>query len=204
MTTTQSPVGAVSGSFSWNTMTPEQAIEMCRRARGMDGLAHSDADGAFYLAARYDEVVQVMGDPATFSSAPTVHRPMAPGVAPFPALEYDPPGHAPWREVYRELVNSRTVKRLAGQVLADVNAHIDTFIESGTADLQHDLAECVSAETICRAAGIEDMALAEDIRVTSMAALAATLRLSRSSWPTSPRSFCLSCRSAGVRRVTSS
>ena len=169
--TTAPSAPALSQPFSWNTMTPEQAMELCRQARGMDTLAHSDADGGFHLIARYDDVVQVMDDPATFSSRPSVLRPLSPGVPPFPALEYDPPGHGPWREVYRELVNPRTVKRLAGQVLRDVDKYIDRFITTGQADLQHDLAEYVPADTICRAAGIEDMELASQIRVTTMEAL---------------------------------
>ena len=171
MITTQTAAAALDGSFSWNTMTPTEAMEMCRRARGLDGLVHSDVDGGFHLVARYDDVVQVMDDPATFSSHPTVLRPVSPGVPSFPALEYDPPGHGPWREVYRELVNPRTVKRLAGQVRSDVDAYIDRVIESGHADLQRDLAEYVPADTICRAAGIDDMELANRIRITTMAAL---------------------------------
>ena len=139
---TASSAPALSTSFSWNTMTPAQALELCRQARGMESLPHSDADGGFHLVARYDDVVQVMDDPATFSSSPTVLRPVSPGVPSFPALEYDPPGHGPWREVYRELVNPRTVKRLAGQVLSDVNAYIDRFIadraDSGVAYTMED------------------------------------------------------------------
>lgn len=168
---TASSVPALSESFSWNTMTPAQAMELCRQARGMDSLPHSDADGGFHLVSRYDDVVQVMDDPATFASSPTVLRPISPGVPSFPALEYDPPGHGPWREVYRELVNPRTVKRLAGQVLSDVDKYIDRFITTGEADLQHDLAEYVPADTVCRAAGIEDMELANQIRLTTLAAL---------------------------------
>lgn len=153
-------------SFSWYTMTPEQAQEMCRKARGLPGVARSEADGGFYIPARYDDVITVMDDPATFSSTPTVFRPMA-GQPPFAALEYDPPHHAEWRDIYRELVNPRTVKSLEPQIRADVDGHIDRFIGKGEADLVADLAHYVPSESICRAAGIQDMAVAE--RVTSKA-----------------------------------
>ena len=171
MTTANPPVAGELENFSWNNSTPEQALDMCRRAQALAGLAHSSEVGGYYLAARYDDVVTVQDDAAIYSSSPTVFRPMAPGVPSFPVLEFDPPKHGPWRELFRELVNPRTVKRLQGQVLADVDRHIDMVIESGRIDLVHDLAEYVPAETICRAAGIDDMDLAAQIRVAAQAAL---------------------------------
>lgn len=175
MTTTDRSTDEALASFSWNTLTPERANELCRHARQTPGLAHSEADGGFYLAARYEDVVSIMDDPATFSSAPSVLRPMS-DKPPFTALEQDPPQHGAWRELYRELVNPRTSKRMAPQVLVDVNRHIDSFIESGRCDLIHDLAEHVPVETICRAAGIDDFDLAARIRVTAQAALDASGR----------------------------
>lgn len=158
-------------SFSWNTLTPDEAREVCRQAQATAGLVRSEADGGFYLAARYEDVVEVMRDPATFSSAPTVFRPMAPDVPSFPLLEYDPPRHGPWREIFHELINPRSIKGLRDQVLRDIDDHIDKVIESGRCDLVADLAEYVPAETICRAAGIDDMAVAGEIRLAALAAL---------------------------------
>lgn len=156
--------------YSWNTQTPEESLNLAAEARSLDGLARSEADGGFYLATRYADVVAVEDDPATFSSAPSVFRPIA-NVPPFQALEMDPPQHEVWRAVFRELVNPRTVKKLEPQILADVNRHIDAFIGSGHADLVRDLAEYVPVETICRVGGVQDMDVANEIRLKAAAAL---------------------------------
>ena len=125
-------------NFSWNgSLTPEQAIELCRAARNLPGLPHSQADGGFYVPTRYDDVITVMDDPGTFSSAPSVFRPIAEEQPPFPALEYDPPHHKEWRILFRELVNPRTAKVLEPQVRADVDARIDRFIGHG--ESRHEL-----------------------------------------------------------------
>ena len=157
---------------SWNSLTPDEAIELSAEARQMSGLAKSEADGGFYIAARYDDVIAVHEDTATFSSAPSVFRPYQ-GLPPFPALEMDPPQHEVWRNVFRELVNPRTVKRIEPQVLSDVDRHIDGFIEAGDAELVAQLADHVPVETICRVGGIEDMKVAAEIRVAARAALEA-------------------------------
>ena len=162
-------------NFSWNgSLTPEQAIELCRAARNLPGLPHSQADGGFYVPTRYDDVITVMDDPGTFSSAPSVFRPIAEEQPPFPALEYDPPHHKEWRILFRELVNPRTAKVLEPQVRADVDARIDRFIGHGEADLIADVALYIPAQTICRAAGIDDLELADRIRIAAMAGIDAS------------------------------
>jgi cytochrome P450 len=162
-------------NFSWNgSLTPEQAMELCRAARNLSGLPHSQADGGFYVPTRYDDVITVMDDPGTFSSAPSVFRPVAEEQPPFPALEYDPPHHKEWRILFRELVNPRTAKVLEPQVRADVDARIDRFIGHGEADLIADVALYIPAQTICRAAGIGDMELADRIRIAAMAGIDAS------------------------------
>lgn len=159
-------------SFSWNgSLTPAEAMELCRQARGLPGLARSDADNGFHITARYDDVLAVMSDPLTFSSAPSVFRPAAEGQPPFAALEYDPPHHKEWRDLFRELVNPRTVRMLEPRIRGYVDAHIDRFIGHGKADLISDLAHYVPAQTICGAAGIEDMDLAERITQSAMAGI---------------------------------
>lgn len=158
--------------FSWNSLTPEQAADLSAEARQLDGLAHSSADGAFYIAARYDDVVAAEDDTATFSSAPTVFRPNQ-GTPSFQALEMDPPDHEVWRNAFRELVNPRTVKKLGPQILADVNRHLDSFIADGEADLVSQLAEHVPVQTICRVGGIDDPEVAEQIRLLARDALLA-------------------------------
>lgn len=162
-------------TFSWNSeMTPDEAMEMCRRARGLEGLPHSDADGGFHVTSRYADVVAVMDDPATFSSTPSVFRPVAEGQPPFPSLEYDPPYHQEWRDIFREIVNPRTVKALEPQVRLFVDTHIDRFIGRGEADLVAELAHHVPAQTICSASGIDDPDLAEEIATAAMAGLNAS------------------------------
>lgn len=94
MTTTEQPTEDLQ-DFSRNTSTPAEALATCRHAQGLAGLAHSDGRGGCHLAARHDDVVAVQADPATFSSHPTVFRPIAPGVPPFPFSNTTRPSTAP-------------------------------------------------------------------------------------------------------------
>lgn len=160
------------GEHSWNTLDPERAADLAAEARALPGLAHSTADGGFFIAARYADVVGVHDMPQQFASGPSVFRPFQ-GAPSFPALEMDGEEHEVWRQVFRELVTPRTIKRITPQVRDDVDRHIDAFIANGEADLIAQLAEHVPVETICRVGGIEDMDVAEEIRVRARAALEA-------------------------------
>jgi cytochrome P450 len=119
----------------------------------------------------YRDVRSAMVDHKAFSSEPQVLRPMLPRKA-VPALEMDPPRHGPWRAIFNGAITAKTVAVMEPFVRADIGRHIDGFIERGSCDLIHEIAEPVPAETICRLVGIDD-ALVPMVRETALAMFAA-------------------------------
>ena len=84
----------------------------------------------------------------------------------------DPPRHAAWRAIFNGAITAKTAKMMEPLVRADIGHHIDAFIERGSCDLIHELAEPVPAEAICRLVGIDDI-LVPKVRETALAMFAA-------------------------------
>jgi cytochrome P450 len=141
--------------WSCYTTTPARSLEIFEKARGQCPVAHSREHDGFYMLLNYDDVKRAMSDHGTFSSEPQVLRPMLPR-NPIPALDMDPPRHNAWRAIFNRAITPKTPRLMEPFVRADINRHIDEFIERGQCDLVHDLAEPVPAETICRLVGIDE------------------------------------------------
>lgn len=159
------------GEWSCYTTTPARSLEIFEEARKQCPVAHSDGHSGFYMLLDYADVKAAMTDYRTFSSEPQVLRPMLPR-KPIPALEMDPPRHNAWRAIFNAAITWKTPEVMAPFVRSDVNLHIDSFIERGSCDIVHELAEPVPAETICRLVGVDD-ALVPKVRETALAMFAA-------------------------------
>lgn len=157
--------------WSCYTTSPADSLELFERVRGRCPLPHSEQHDGFHLLLNYGEVRSAMMDYRTFSSEPQVLRPMLPRKC-IPALEMDPPRHTAWRAIFNEAITHRTAPAMESFVRADVNRHIDSFIEYGTCDIVHQLAEPVPAEAICRLVGIDET-LVPRVRETALAMFAA-------------------------------
>jgi len=142
--------------LSCYTTPPERTLELFEAARAAGcPVAHSDEHEGFHLLLGYDDVKKGMADHGLYSSKPQVLRPMLPR-KPIPALEMDPPQHKEWRALFNQAVTARTSEVLEPVVRADINRHIDAFIEAGSAELLSDLCEPVPAEAICHLVGIDE------------------------------------------------
>ena len=117
-------------------------------------VAHSDAHGGYYMLAGYQEVKQSAGAWKTFSSAGGTNLPKAP--IRIAALEFDPPDHAFWRDIYREVLNLGTYRSFEKRVEEQVAALIDAFVTRGHAELVAELTSVVPVTTICEIIGIQD------------------------------------------------
>jgi cytochrome P450 len=157
--------------WSCYTTPPARTLELFDAARSRCPVAHSEEHDGFHLLLAYDEVKRGMADPHTFSSEPQVLRPMLPR-KPIPALEMDPPRHTDWRRLFNDAITANTAEMMEPWVRADINRHIDGFIEAGSCDLVADLAEPVPAETICRLVGLDDE-LVPQVRELALAMFAA-------------------------------
>ena len=159
------------GQWSCYTTAPGRSLEIFEQARSQCPVAHSDAHQGFFMLLNYGDVRSAMADHRTFSSQPQVLRPMLPR-KPIPALEMDPPQHSVWRAIFAGAITPKTPAAMEPFVRSDIRHHIDSFIERGSCDLVHELAEPVPAETICRLVGIDD-ALVPRVRETALAMFAA-------------------------------
>jgi cytochrome P450 len=158
--------------WSCYTTTPADSLRIFEKARSQCPVAHSREHDGFYLLLNYDDVKSAMSDHGTFSSEPQVLRPMLPR-KPIPALDMDPPRHGAWRAIFNRAITPKTPRLMEPFVRADIGRHIDSFIERGSCDLIHELAEPVPAETICRLVGIDDelVPLVRDKAVAMFAAM---------------------------------
>jgi len=159
------------GEWSCYTTTPARSLEIFEDARKQCPVAHSQGHSGFYMLLDYADVKAGMTDHRTFSSEPQVLRPMLPR-KPIPALEMDPPRHSAWRAIFNSAITWKTPDAMEPFVRSDINLHIDGFIERGSCDIVHEVAEPVPAETICRLVGIDD-ALVPKVRETALAMFAA-------------------------------
>src|SRR3984885_12376371 len=157
--------------WSCYTTPPARSLEIFEEARARCPVARSSEHEGFYMLLQHADVKRAMGDHQTYSSEPQVLRPMLPRKA-IPALEMDPPRHGTWRALFSGAMTAKTPREMEPFVRADINAHIDTFIERGACDIVAELAEPVPAETICRLVGIDD-ALVPAVRKTAIEMFAA-------------------------------
>ena len=106
----------------------------------------TDAHEGFWYTTRYDDVVRIARDDATFSSerAPAGDRgvsfviPFGGGLEQLP-IELDPPRQAPYRELINPLLTAEAVERLKPMIAAHTTRVVDAFVEAGSGDLVRDL-----------------------------------------------------------------
>jgi cytochrome P450 len=104
-----------------------------------------------WMVSRRADVLRVLADPVTFSSAGNLgqgHRWSVPSLA-----NGDPPGHAPLRKVVNRAFTRRRVAELEPGVVATAERLVAAVAPRGHADVLADLARPLSLSTLARAAG---------------------------------------------------
>jgi cytochrome P450 len=110
-------------------------------------------DGKFgsWNVYRYDDVVRVLGDHATFSS----ERPATPGQPGLPSIVgMDPPRHRKLRALINQAFTPRVVAELAPRVTAVASGLIDRVVGQGEWDLMQDFAYPLPITIIAELLGI--------------------------------------------------
>jgi cytochrome P450 len=109
-----------------------------------------------WLATRYEDVRQVLGDATKFSNT-VVGRPMM-GALPGRngmLLTYDPPDHTRLRRLLTPEFTVRRIRRLQPRIEAIVTEHLDAMQRGGrTADLVTDFALPIPSLVICELLGV--------------------------------------------------
>jgi cytochrome P450 len=128
-------------TFSTYGSTPAQALQLFDRARHRCPIPYSNELGGFHIFLRYEDVRQGLINWRTFSNGPAALRPLAEGLRRLPPIDFDPPEHTVWRQIFNAGINAGTADRIAPLVRADTIRFIEAMAARGSCDLVEDLAE---------------------------------------------------------------
>lgn len=94
-------------------------------------VTHSARHGGFHVVARYDEVVGVLREPETFSSAQGVFLPDLTNGVRTVSLEQDPPEHTATRRLYAEMLSRPNIDRAADDIRALARRYVEELADRG-------------------------------------------------------------------------
>ena len=150
MSTTDCPVTGLGGEFDPFAGDSSAWYAFMRRAREEEPVFYSPVLD-YWVVTRYDDVMEVLHDSATYSSANTLTqiKPPCPaalqvmgeyGINPGPSLvDLDPPEHARHRQVFRRSFTPERVAALEPRSRELIDEAIDRVIDRGEADVVTDL-----------------------------------------------------------------
>lgn len=128
-------------------------------------VAYTNAHGGYWVVTRYDDVVAVCRDTATYSSEhnfddePCRRKghtiPETPGPLPAMPAEIDPPEYHSYRKVLAPHFSPAAADRRKGMIDAIVHDCIDNVIEAGSADLIVDIAGLSTTRIILDSVGLD-------------------------------------------------
>lgn len=104
-------------------------------------VAHSDVHGGFWVATTYDEVLQIVQNWETFSSAHGLTIPHTGSSVPLLPMELDPPLHRAFRKVINLYLSPAAVAPYEEPTRRIVTELIDGFVEDGQCDFVEEFAE---------------------------------------------------------------
>jgi cytochrome P450 len=126
-------------------------------ARANCPVHRSNALGGFWVVSGYEEIVEVLQDPGTFASGPSVRIPTNPARPTLPPIDSDAPAHRDWRRLLNTFFSPagltphrETIRCIAGDLA-------ESIAEKGQCDLMAEFAEPFSAYITGRVLmGIDD------------------------------------------------
>jgi cytochrome P450 len=101
---------------------------------------HSEHQGGYYALTRHADVVEVLRDHETYSSAAGVFLTPLPGGQRLIPTDVDPPLQREYRRLVDRYLSAARVQPLADDVRRTANDLIDAFADRGMCDLYHEFA----------------------------------------------------------------
>lgn len=118
-------------------------------------VAYSDRWGGFWALTRYEDIVRVTDDPATFSSRQsTVPASRLPGDPPSRPLSIDPPEHTAFRAALAPYFAPRKIRSLEPAIREIAVELIDRALESGTVDAVSQITFELPVRVLCALLGL--------------------------------------------------
>ncbi|MEZ5225878.1 MAG: hypothetical protein R2710_04200 [Acidimicrobiales bacterium] len=131
--------------------------------RGTCPVAHTERRGGSFLPTRYEDVVAIARDVATFSSSHVGVLPPDPNFdgpdllpAGVPPISVDPPDHTWSRRLLLPWFSPTRVDQYEAKTRELCRRLIDNFIENGTADAAADYAQQIPVRIIGLVLGVPD------------------------------------------------
>jgi cytochrome P450/nitrite reductase/ring-hydroxylating ferredoxin subunit len=164
---TTCPFSGAEAGIDFDPMSTEQRecpFDIYRKAREELPVFYSERF-ELWVVTRYDDVVRVLKDPATFSSAeslsvdvavaPEVQAVLDKGFPPTPTMvTADPPVHTRFRELVGKAFTSRRVAQLEPRMRDIANRLVDAFVQRGSADIVRQFAYPFPMEVIAEILGV--------------------------------------------------
>ncbi|UZG55137.1 cytochrome P450 [Rhodococcus opacus] len=147
-------------------LTPDRAYELYSDLRATCPVAHGEKYGGYWALSRYDDVKAAAMDDKRFSSTGGVYVP-AVSEHRFPPIDFDPPEHAKFRKLIAPLTSSAAAKQMEPAIQATVNRLIDSFIDTGRAELVEQMSIPLPLDVITQLYGLHP-GQANDIREYSL------------------------------------
>jgi cytochrome P450 len=143
-------------TFSTYRSTPAEALALFDAARDRCPIPYSNELGGFHLFLTHEDVRQGLINWRTFSNGPAALRPLAEGLRRLPPIDFDPPEHTAWKQIFNTGINATTADRIAPLVRADAIRFIDGMASKGSCDLVEDLAERVPMLALFHVLGLDE------------------------------------------------
>ena len=125
--------------------------EVLAHLRATCPVAHSDAHGGAWIVSKYDDVMEIVQDPARFSSRYVgIPKDHAFGGVVLPPLNLDPPEHNRIRKLVLPFFSPPAAARLEDATRGLVTELIDAFADSATCDVSQQFARSVPIGLMCR------------------------------------------------------
>jgi cytochrome P450 len=154
-------------AFTFDRFAPphlDDPYPLYRDARERAGVFYADAFDV-WVVTRYDDVRDVLMDPARFSSAYLIHTPHAPAAGVTEILQQghpevrillnqDPPEHARARSLVAKAFAPRRARALEPRVQEIADRLVDAFAGAGHADLVRQLTLPLPLQVICELIGL--------------------------------------------------
>jgi cytochrome P450 len=158
VTTTEgtSEVADLAAKFDhWN---PEQAVDphgLYDELRAKCPIVHSEQNGGYYVAMRYDDVEEIAKNPTTFSSRYTsVPRAMFGDFNLLPPIQLDPPDHTAFRKLLVKPFTAPNVQRWEDEIRQECRRAIAGFIDKGSVDVVDRYAKYIPLRLMATMLGI--------------------------------------------------
>jgi cytochrome P450/ferredoxin-NADP reductase len=143
-------------------LNPQKLFEDLAEARTAQGLPHSDTFES-RVVTRYDDIVQALHDPATFSSQPTVGTVPSPWREQFEGrvpsrgtlLGLDNPDHDRLRSSVNSFFMPRKLARYEGWIREQAHLMVDGFVEDGRTELKLSFALPLPLKVIAHVVGLD-------------------------------------------------